>query len=826
MNAPALALAPAALAPAVAAWPHVGAAIIVRNVFRPERGREVAAVERPITVRAWLAGRGIAEFDKPTICLLSGRALMRAEWSTAIIGPGDICTFMALPGRGGGGGGGSNPLQAVLTIAMMVVAPEIAGFLAPELAWGAAVESAIGMTGFNTLAFAGLKGAISMAGSALLGSVLGGPRSASPSDNWSGVGSSNVPAASPTYSLQSQGNRARLGQPVPVLFGRHLIYPDLAAEPYVEYVDNEQYLYQLHVVTVGECDIEAVRIEDSPIASFAEVSTNIVPPGGALTLVDPSVVSATEVSGQELKAPNQLGEGESEWIGPFVAGPVDTNATHIGIDIIFPRGLYYANDSGGLNSKTADWTIEAQPIDDEGAPDGDWQTLATESHTASSNTGIRLSFKYAVTSGRYQVRAKRTDTKDTSSRAGHEVRWGGMRAYITETTDFSKVTVLELKMRATDNLSQRSARQVNCIATRKLPIWNSETGWSAPTATRSIAWALADVCRNQVYGARKDDQQIDPEGLAALDAVWESRGDHFDGVFDTATNWWDALTRIARVGRAVPVKQWGVVRVVRDAAQTIPVAMFGPRNIVKGSFKIQYVLPTDDSADAVNLEYFSSRTWKPAEVARRVADDDYLTWLTDNELTDTTDARDQYAALDDDPARTKMFGVTDRAHALREAEFMAADNRYRRILPSFTAEMDGLIPTYGDLIAVTHDIPRWGIGGEIVDYDVVNDILVLSESVTFAEGETHYIALRARSGGLLGPFEVEAVADEPFRVHLIDPLPDGYEPYTGGSEERTYFSFGAGVNYVRLARVLGMRPRAIDRFEIAAVIETDLVHVN
>ena len=84
------------------------------------------------------------------------------------------------------------------------------------------------------------------------------------------VGSS--PAPSPTYALSAQGNQARLGQPIPVLYGRHLIYPDIATQPYQEYLNNEQYLYQLHVIGQGEYDLEQLRIEDTPITSFEEVS--------------------------------------------------------------------------------------------------------------------------------------------------------------------------------------------------------------------------------------------------------------------------------------------------------------------------------------------------------------------------------------------------------------------------------------------------------------------------------------------------------------------------------------------------------------------------
>ena len=44
--------------------------------------------------------------------------------------------------------------------------------------------------------------------------------------------------------------------------------------------NNEQYLHQLHCIGQGQYDLEQVRIEDTPIASFEEIETELVAPGG------------------------------------------------------------------------------------------------------------------------------------------------------------------------------------------------------------------------------------------------------------------------------------------------------------------------------------------------------------------------------------------------------------------------------------------------------------------------------------------------------------------------------------------------------------------
>jgi hypothetical protein len=746
----------------------------------------VLPVARLVSVRDWLDGEGIVEFDRPTICLHNGQALLRADWSATVIADGDVMSFVALPH--GGGGGGKNPLKTVLSIALMVAAPGLGSMLAGSLGLtGSLFAGTAFEIGWGTV----LGGVISLAGGALINAVIPSPRPSVPSMSFSSVGA--PPAPSPTYSLSAQGNEARLGQPIPVLYGRHLIYPDLASHPYQEFLGNEQYMFQLHVIGQGEYDLEQVRIEDTPISSFEEVETEIIGPGGSVTLFETDVVTAPEVAGQELLSVSDGGD----WIGPFTANPAATQAGDIGIDVIFPRGLYYANDGGGLETRNVQWEVQARRIDDDGAALASWIVLGSESYSAVTNTAQRRSFKYAVTPGRYEVRLQRLDAKDTSSRAGHEIRWGALRTYLDGAPDFGDITLLAVKMRATDNLSQRSSRMINCIVTRRIPAWDPAAGWSAPAPTRSIAWAFADACRAE-YGAKLADARIDLDALYSLDQVWAARGDAFNGIFDSSMTVWEALIRIARCGRAVPVLQGGVVRLFRDAAQTLPIAMFGPRNIVKGSFKIQYIMPGEETADAVTVTFFNARTWKPDEVTAALPD-----------------------SAAEKPAKVTLFGCTDEAQAQREGLYMAADNRYRRKLVSWSTELEGMIPTYGDLVVVTHDMPHWGQGGEVVAWDDQAQVLTFSEPLTWEAPASHYIALRRRDGSLAGPFLVEAVAGNDRQVHLLEAL--DITPYTDTSEERTHFAFGAGDAWGAKARVIAVKPRG-EHVEITAVAENDAVH--
>ena len=223
-------------------------------------------------------------------------------------------------------------------------------------------------------------------------------------------------------------------------------------------------------------------------------------------------------------------------------------------------------------------------------------------------------------------------------------------------------------------------------------------------------------------------------------------------------------------------------------------------------------MPGDDTADAVTVEFFNSRTWNPDEVTSSLPD-----------------------SAAEKPAKVMLFGCTNEPQAKREGLYMAADNRYRRKLVSWQTELDGLIPTYGDLVAVTHDMPRWGQGGEVVSWDPETSILKVSEPLDWSargeEGGTpdgenndpvdHYIALRRRDGSPAGPFKVQANGDDMRSLRVMEAL--DFVPYTGTAEERSHFAFGPGEAWSAKARVIAVRPRG-EQVEITAVGEDVRVH--
>ena len=157
---------------------------------------------------------------------------------------------------------------------------------------------------------------------------------------------------------------------------------------------------------------------------------------------------------------------------------------------------------------------------------------------------------------------------------------------------------------------------------------------------------------------------------------------------------------------------------------------------------------------------------------------------------------------------------------MREGLYLAAANRYRRRIITLRTELEGLIPTYGDLIAIAHDMPSWGTGGEIVAWDPDSLIATLSEPVGFMDEQSHVMALRRRDGGVSGPHAVTLGGDTQ-QVVFAEPPQIPIE--TGLSAERTHFAFGIAEQWSLMARVIAVRPRG-EQVEITCVAEHPAVH--
>ena len=578
---------------------------------------------------------------------------------------------------------------------------------------------------------------------------------------------------SPTYSISVRGNRYRPETKGPILYGTLRIVPDFDQPAFSTYdTNNDQTLHMLFRISQGhaEVDVSSINFEDTPLSNFQGAEVEIIPPGEVPTNFPAGVIESGDLGSQTL---------ENGYTQAYVANDVDTEITKIGVDFSSPGIANQDKRTGNLNAYSVRFNIEAQPIDDNNNPAGDWVVIGQEALSGASADAIRRTFEYAVDPGRYQVRVQRITAKNDSQYIRDDVSWIGLKGYLYDPDNVSPNTRLAISIRASEQIGNRALSDMSVICARRLEVWNAVDGWTGPVATNSIAWALADLCR-ATYAGNRSDLNYDLVRLAELDAQLTPLGHEFNAYFDSeGITVWDALIRAGTCGRITPIDRMGFYTFVRDEVQSQPVQAFTMRNIARGSFSVDHQGVLEETADAIIV---------------RIHDED-----------NNYRIREILCALPDSPAlnpRTMdLFGVTNATRAKELGMFMVASNRYRRKLTPFETGIEGRIPFYGDKIAISHFLlGQEGVkqlSGDILGYDGADKIHISEKLTENAYSDPHIVMIDL-DGKPMPAYPINRISD--FVVQVVGAV-DWSQIQIEPGYKNPMFMIGDGQNYVYESKV-------------------------
>jgi hypothetical protein len=137
-------------------------------------------------------------------------------------------------------------------------------------------------------------------------------------------------------AITGTGNRFAPFAPCPVVYGKRRLFPTLCAAPFTELVGQDQYLNQLFLVSLGDCDLSAMKIGDALATTFDAIEVSRHHPSAPAW----PVVTDTDVSIQL---------DDQDWgATPNRSHTATTgaNATAAALDFNFPIGLMYTNSKG------------------------------------------------------------------------------------------------------------------------------------------------------------------------------------------------------------------------------------------------------------------------------------------------------------------------------------------------------------------------------------------------------------------------------------------------------------------------------------------------
>jgi hypothetical protein len=778
-------------------------------------GLEVARAEaRPReTVTAFLRRTGWATRDRtygwqfrkglPTILEINGEAVLRGDWRRRRIGARADVRFVSYPLGGGGNGGAKQILGLVSLIAVSAFA-----FWA-----GPIVAGALGFAG-SALVGGIATAAIGLGGSLLVNALIM-PK----------PGATNAPGSTQDqiYSVLAQGNAAKLGQPLPVWYGRLKTFPEFAATPWAEFVGNDQWLNVLLSVSMGSMAYEALYVDDTVLwdpvngisSTFTGAQVAFYEPGQTVTLFPVNVDASPEVNGQQLPD----GDGSTNFpggatpgppLGPFVANPPATLAQSIAIDFVFPAGCFSVNpDDQQLIARVAFVRLIAEyaPVNDAGAITGAFIPLFDVTRAYASKSPIRDSIKVDVPFGRYTVRFRRGDAALQPPSGTSACSWVGLRSFLKGNNSFPDVSTVAIRLLASQ--STQGSHKFGVLGTRKLPVWNGEA--FVTQATRNPGWAFLDAVVSEQYGSGLPISKVDFNSIVTFAAGCDSRGDAFDYRVDTAIAVPDALDKILAPARSKHFWLGDTVSIVRDEWRDVPTMLLTDREIVRDSTQVTWTMLGAEDPDAVIVEYLDQDTWLPAQVQYPPNSDTFLAVNAETKRID---------------------GIVVRSNALKIAAYLYLQSIYRRENVQIGCEYEGRAITLGSVIRLQSELPMaYGYGGAVVG--VSGNTLTLDPAPVWDQAP-FFIRLRMPNGKYFGPISVSEGASPSLAVLDAASLAAAEAAQKtalaavlaredGG--EYPSFELGTGVSQSRLCLVLNGAPNG-DRFTLQLVVDDERVHAT
>ena len=716
-----------------------GARDVRHLTWEPRTVRELVEVFHP--------PRSIDGYD--VVATIDGAPFKTGEVWDLTPSPGASVVFALVPR-----GGGSNPLATVAMLAVMVVAY----VYAPPL--GAAMSAYIGVGSSAALFYTGIAYAgIMIAGAALVNAVLP-PGAPDQLGLPSGLGNS------PTYGWGADTNAVYEGGTLPVLYGTHRVIPPRVGK-YVSTEDGKQVLNLLFAVAGHALDaISNVEINDTPYEDYNDSG------------VPASVVITTRLGANDQTAipaflntiaENPVGvELGNSWTTRQTAG---NTAEALGLCLILPKGLYYAGDSGQLVTQSIDFLVEYRRVDDLS-----WTRWLNETISAADNSAIRKYYRAdTLTAGRYDVRVMLTSTQNSGARYANDVYWESLQEIVYDDFAYPGVSLLAVKITATDKISG-GIPTVACRATRNnVAVWNGSADVSK--AANLPPWICCDILRNEEYGGQADKTRLVYAAFSDW-ADWCTENSLACNIYlDSAFSLRKALDMIGLLGRGNVVQMGSRFTCIVDKPEELPVQrfLFTAGNIVKDSFNIEW-LPYEGRANALEVTYFD------AEI--NYSRQSFLLKSHDFETTDQPV----------EPATLTLVGCTNRAMAIKHGTAQLKRNRYLTMMPTWTAAVDSIGCTPGDVVEVAHDRPQWGFSGRAVS--ATNNTITLDRSVTLSPGTTYMVTVLHASDDSREDRYVTAVSEQTTTSTLTLTA-----IWTANPAKYDQYSFGVEHHVTQLVRI-------------------------
>jgi len=626
-----------------------GQLIVTPHPLLLDGQRNVVWEARPGESLYALLMRNMPELDvQPWAVSIGGLPVERHLWQHVFPKAGQVIEVR--------GGVGKSALAVVAMIALTYFT------MGAGAAW---IAPAFGVAA-GGMAAAAIGAGLFIAGSMLINKVLTPKQAKSGSQQQDSV-----------YSISGARNQLRPYEPLPMLFGRARITPDLLSKPYAWYEGNDQYLGLLLCAGINVGRVEAFYNGDTELANYEGVQ---VYHAGYSQMPDrniPLYSNADTIDGAEL-----------EKNGTWVERTTSADTVRVQINLEYMLG----GMGGGGKGYDVYETIVAQY---RAVGTTTWLPLVSQRFKSKKMDAKRATMSRDVARGQYEVRVHMTGEGNYSGGNTHynDFQWTTLTSVQADDADYTGLSRTGVRIKATGQLNG-SPDELRAVGhADPIPVWNG-TEWVAEESSNPAAHILAYArgIRREgrlLGGMALADEQIDIESLKAFSLHCAANGYTYDYFIKDARNHEQVLAAIALAGFGQITWAGGRLGVVWAAQEQPLSGVVNMATIKKGQFQVDYNL--SNAADGIEYTYLDSTTWETKTL--RVPAPGVTTMLN--------------------PAQVSGEGVTSEAHAACLARWHLAQSLYQYKDIGYSTDIEHLSYQRLSLLALTHDMTQWGFGGRV-----------------------------------------------------------------------------------------------------------------
>ena len=387
---------------------------------------------------------------------------------------------------------------------------------------------------------------------------------------------------SSVYNLNSAQNIAMYGSPIPIIYGKVRMFPSMVVQPYYKFEDDVEYLYHVLCIGQGKNTTDEVFIGDDTITNTGDFDWKLLYQDSfyniPLNAYGIHITKALSVpSTIRLDAPReQLGDETEKY-------KISADASMVEFDYMFPNGIFWIKDG---NYKAENTEFKFKVYTESGGVYTEVYQNSFYDNTL-NREAIQRTFSYNISSYNVPVYVSFQRTID----------WGTVDMYIKRVKEiypnedftqlYGDITLLACKIKATNTVSSAGQVKVNGYFER------TDVG-------NTMSEVLTDLYTNTVYGG----------GLSADELSFPITYETVNCAYDSNITIFDAMRKPALAqGYSLYLAGMDVI-LKKDAANSITSGMYNEMNILRNSFKAQYLFKEEfPSYDGFQCTYIDGDGW-------------------------------------------------------------------------------------------------------------------------------------------------------------------------------------------------------------------------